>query len=50
MRSRRQRSSRSGCAGPHRSSATQQILRWDGGVAISAGETLKKRRLKQLLA
>jgi hypothetical protein len=28
----------------------QQICRWCGGVAVSPDETLKKRRLKQLLA
>ena len=28
----------------------QQILRWCDGVAVSPDETLKKRRLKQLLA
>ena len=28
----------------------QQIRRWWDGVAVSPGETLKKRRLKQLLA
>jgi hypothetical protein len=29
---------------------TQQILRWCDGVAVSPDETLRKRRLKQLLA
>jgi hypothetical protein len=28
----------------------QQIRRWCDGVAVSTDETLKKRRLKQLLA
>ena len=28
----------------------QQICRWCDGVAVSPDETLKKRRLKQLLA
>jgi hypothetical protein len=28
----------------------QQIRRWCDGVAVSPDETLKKRRLKQLLA
>jgi hypothetical protein len=28
----------------------QQIHRWCDGVAVGPGETLKKRRLKQLLA
>jgi hypothetical protein len=28
----------------------QQILRWCDGVAVNPDETLKKRRLRQLLA
>ena len=28
----------------------QQIHRWCAGIAVSPDETLKKRRLKQLLA
>jgi hypothetical protein len=37
--------------GRHLSSLTvQEIRRWCDGVAVSTDETLKKRRLKQLLA
>lgn len=34
----------------HRLNTVQQIRRWCDGVAVSPDETLKKRRLKQILA
>jgi hypothetical protein len=51
-RSRRELSSRFRVREPAtcRRLTVQQIRRWCDGVAVSPDETLKKRRLKQLLA